>query len=339
MQRRSFRISKTGSLNNLKLITEDINRPSSNEVCIEIKAIGLNFADVFTILGLYRAAPKEKLIPGLEFSGVIIDKGENVTGFELNEKVMGVVRFGAFTTHLNLDYRYVVKLPDRWSFEEGASFIVQALTAYYALITLGNLTKHQNVLIHSAAGGVGIYANRIAKKYSAFTIGTVGSSAKIKLLKSEGYDEIIVRNKNFKNELTEKLNGKKLNLVIDMVGGKFQKNSFDLLTETGRLVAVGLSQFVSHNNRPNYLKLALQFILMPRYHTLKLIESNKSILGFNLIWLYDRVELLKNMLNSIMELNLEKPYIGRVFNFEQLIEAVKLFQSGKTTGKIVVKNY
>lgn len=339
MQRRSYRISKTGSLNNLKMITEDIDKPNSNEVCIEIKAIGLNFADVFTILGLYRAAPKQNLIPGLEFSGVIIAKGENVTGFELNEKVMGVVRFGAFTSHLNLDYRYIVKLPEQWTFEEGASFIVQALTAYYALIPLGNLSHHQTVLIHSAAGGVGIYANRIAKKYSAYTIGTIGSPAKIEFLKSEGYDEIIVRNKNFKNELTEKLNGKKLDLVIDMVGGKFQKDSFDLLAETGRLVAVGLSQFVSHNNRPNYIKLAFQFLLMPRYHTLKLIESNKSILGFNLIWLYDRVDLLKNMLSSIMNLNLEKPYVGKVFNFEQLIDAVKLFQSGKTTGKVVIKNY
>ncbi len=339
MQRRSYRISKSGSLNNLKLVAEEISTPLENEVCIEVKAIGLNFADVFTILGLYKAAPKENFIPGLEFSGVIIDKGDNVTGFEINDKVMGSVRFGSFTSHLNLDYRYIVKLPGNWSFEEGASFIVQALTAYYALIPLGNLSPHQTVLIHSAAGGVGIYANRIAKKFSAFTIGTIGNSSKIELLKSEGYNEFIVRNKNFKNELKNKLNGRNLDLVIDTIGGHFQKESFDLLTTTGRLVAVGLSQFASHSSRPNYFKLAKQFLLMPRYHTLNLIESNKSILGFNLIWLYDRVDQLKNMLNAISNLKLDKPYIGKVFDFEHLIDAIRLFQSGNTTGKIVVKNY
>ncbi len=339
MQRRSFRISKAGSINNLKLVTENIDKPGPSEVCIEVKSIGLNFADVFTILGLYRAAPKEDFIPGLEFSGVIIEKGENVSGFELNDKVIGVIRFGAFTTHLNLDFRYLIKLPENWSFEEGASFIVQALTAYYALLPLGNLSQNQTVLIHSAAGGVGIYANRIAKKFSAYTIGTIGNKSKIELIESEGYDEIIIRNKNFKNELAQKLNGRQLDLIIDMVGGKYQKDSFDLLTTTGRLVAVGLSQFVSHSNTPNYLKLAIQYILMPRYHTLKLIESNKSILGFNLIWLYERVDLLRKMLDSIMDLNLEKPFVGKVFEFERLTDAIKLFQSGKTIGKIVVKNY
>ncbi len=337
MKRRSYRLSKVGSLNNLNLVTEEINPPNEDEVTIEIKAIGLNFADVFTIAGLYKASPKENFIPGLEFSGVIIDKGRNVTDFQINDKVMGSVKFGSYTSHLNLDHRYIIKLPNDWTFEEGASFIVQALTAYYALVPLGNITSNQNVLIHSAAGGVGIYANRIAKKFSAFTIGTIGSSSKYDLLKSEGYDEIIIRNGNFKNELKEKLNGKKLDLVLDAIGGKIQKDSFDLLTTTGRMVAYGLSQFASHSARPNYLKLALHFITMPRYQTLTLIESNKSILGFNLIWLYERVDQLRSMLHEIEKLNLEKPYVGKVFDFDHLIEAVKVFQSGRTMGKVVVK--
>ncbi len=339
MKRRSYRLSKVGSLNNLNLVTEEINSPGENEVTIEIKAIGLNFADVFTIAGLYKASPKENFIPGLEFSGVIIDKGKNVADFEINDKVMGSVKFGSYTSHLNLDQRYIIKLPDDWTLEEGASFIVQALTAYYALVPLGSITKNQTVLIHSAAGGVGIYANRIAKKFSAFTIGTIGNPSKSDLLRSEGYDEIIVRNGDFKNQLAKSLNGRKLDLVLDAVGGKVQKDSFDLLNTTGRMVAYGLSQFASNSSRPNYIKLALRFITMPRYQTLTLIESNKSILGFNLIWLYERVDLLKSMLHEIESLNLQKPYIGKIFDFDHLIDAVKVFQSGNTIGKVVVKNY
>jgi len=337
MKRKSYRITKVGSLNNLNLVEEEIPKPADNEVCIEVKAIGLNFADVFTIMGLYRAAPKKDFIPGLEFSGIVIDKGKNATTVEIGDKIMGSIRFGSYTTHINIDHRYVIKLPDDWSFEDGASFLVQALTAYYALVSLGNIQQNQTVLIHSAAGGVGIYANRIAKKFSAYTIGTVGSSSKVGLLKDEGYDDIIVRNGNFKKELAEHLDGKKLDLVLDSVGGKVQRDSFAHLATTGRLVAYGLSQFASPGARPNYFRLAVRFIAMPRYQTLTLIESNKSVLGFNLIWLYERYDLWTKMLSEIEALHLDKPYVGKVFPFEKLKEAVKVFQAGGTVGKVVVK--
>lgn len=336
MRRKSYRITKAGSLNNLLMMEEEIGDPVGSEVQVDVRAIGLNFADVFTIFGLYKAAPKRDFIPGLEFSGIVAAKGKDVEDLEIGDRIMGSVRFGSYTTRLNIDRRYVTAIPDGWTFEEGASFIVQALTAYYALITLGGLKPGQTVLIHSAAGGVGIYANRIAKKFSAYTIGTIGNPAKRSLLEREGYDQIIVRNGNFRDALVKSLDGKKLDLIMDAVGGKVQKDSFDMLATTGRMVAYGLSQFASPGARPNYLKLALQFISMPRYQTLTLIESNKSILGFNLIWLYDRVDMLKSMLDETQALHLEKPYIGAVFTFDRLKEAINLFQSGGTTGKVVV---
>ena len=214
---------------------------------------------------------------------------------------------------------------------------MQALTAYYALVPLGNVQQNQIVLIHSAAGGVGIYANKIAKKFSAYTIGTIGNPSKIDFVKKEGYNDIIVRNGNLRRELEERLGERKLDLVLDSVGGKVQKDSFDQLATTGRLVAYGLSQFASPGARPNYLKLALRFITMPRYQTLTLIESNKSVLGFNLIWLYDRYDLWTKLLGEIDALHLDKPYVGNIFPFDKLKEAIKTFQSGETMGKVVVK--
>ncbi|MGB9592492.1 MAG: alcohol dehydrogenase catalytic domain-containing protein, partial [Candidatus Kryptoniota bacterium] len=170
MRRWSYRITKPGSFHNLKLVEEELSEVGENEVRIEVKAIGLNFADLFTILGLYKAAPKKDFIPGLEFSGIIVEKGKRVNNYEINDRVMGSIRFGSYTTHLNIDHRYITRIPDDWSFEEGASFIVQALTAYYALLPMGGLKEGQTVLIHSVAGGVGVYANRIAKKFNAYTI-------------------------------------------------------------------------------------------------------------------------------------------------------------------------
>ncbi len=315
---------------------EELRPAEANEVTVAVKAIGLNFADVFTILGLYKAAPKRDCIPGIEFSGEIVATGAGVVGLRPGDPVMGSIRFGAYASHLTIDQRYVLPIPVGWSFAEGAAFIVQALTAYYALFPLGNLRQGQTVLIHSAVGGVGLNAHRIAKKSSAYTIGTVGSQEKVALAMEEGYDRVIVRSRTFPRDLRNALDGRPLHLVLDAVGGRVQRESFDMLTTTGRLVAYGLSEFASHMATPNYLMLARRYFSMPRYHTLRLIESNKSILGFNLIWLYDRVDVLKDMLRTIQQLQLPPPRVGMTFPFDRLVVAVRALQSGKSTGKVVV---
>jgi NADPH:quinone reductase-like Zn-dependent oxidoreductase len=337
MKRKSYRIKKAGSLGNLKLVEEELPGLSVNQVTIEVRAIGFNFADLFAIQGLYSATPKSSFVPGLEYSGVIVKKGKEVTGFELNDKVMGVIKFGAYTTHINMDHRYLHKLPDGWSFEEGAAFTVQSLTAYYALIELGNIKDRDTVLVHSAAGGVGIYANRIAKKFDAYTIGTIGSNSKIDFLKNEGYDDVIVRDKNFKEKLEKSLEGKNLNIVLESIGGKIFKDSFDLLSPTGRIIIYGGAQFMSHQSRPNYPKLLYQILTRPKVDPLSLSDTNRSMMGFNLIYLWDKPEEMKRMLKNILNFNLKKPYVGSTFSFDKLPDALKLFQSGKTIGKVVVR--
>ena len=336
MIRKAYRINSAGSLSNLKLIGEELSEPADNEVKIEVKAIGLNFADLFAIQGLYSATPKGSFIPGLEYSGVILQSGKDASDFRVNDKVMGVIKFGAYTTHINMDYRYVQKLPDDWTFEEGAAFTVQSLTAYYALIELGNITDNDTVLVHSAAGGVGIYANRIAKKFNAYTIGTVGSNSKIDFLKNERYDDVIVRDNNFIEQLKQSLGNRKLNIVLESIGGKIFKESFDLLTPTGRIIIYGAAKFMSHSSRPNYLKLLFQFLTRPKVDPISLSDTNRSIMGFNLIYLWDKPDEMKRMLTNIHKFNLKKPYIGSTYSFEKLPEALKHFQSGKTIGKVVV---
>jgi NADPH:quinone reductase-like Zn-dependent oxidoreductase len=337
MRRKSFRISKTGSLNNIKLVEEKLPEPEENEVTIEVKAIGLNFADLFAIQGLYSATPKGSFIPGLEYSGIIVKKGKNVSEFEIGSKVMGAIRFGAYTTLLNIDHRYVIQLPDDWSFEEGAAFIVQALTAYYSLVELGNIKQNYTVLIHSAAGGVGIYANRIAKKYNAFTIGTIGSESKRNFLINEGYDEIIFRSSNFSKKLQHILEDRRLNIVLESIGGKIFEESFNALAPSGRIIIYGGAQFMSHSPRPDYLKLIPKYLFRPKIDPLSLSNVNKSIMGFNLIYLWDRPDDLRVMAEQILKMDLKRPHIGKVFSFKNLMEALKYFQTGRSIGKVVVK--
>lgn len=333
---RSGRLS-TGSLAGLRLEEEDWPAPAAGEVGVKIEAIGLNFADVFAIWGLYGATPEGWFVPGLEYSGVVVRLGPGVDHFALGDTVMGVTRFGAYATHINIDARYLVPLPDGWSFAEGSAYLVQVLTAYYGLKYLGDLQKGQQVLIHSAAGGVGLWANRIAKQYDAFTIGSVGSPAKLPFLEQEGYDRGLVRSRSFPQDLQAALDGRELNLIMECIGGRIFQQGYEALAPQGRMIVYGAARYGSSGNRPNYLRLLYYYLTRPKIDPQKMPEHNKSIMGFNLIWLYERAALLHQLLSELEQLDLGRPHVGHRFAFEDLHEAVRLFQSGQTIGKVVVE--
>ncbi len=327
---------KPGSLSGFEPVEEPLSRPSGKEVLVKIKAIGLNFADVFSAKGLYQAAPKERFIPGLEFAGEVLEVGPEVSRFKAGDRVMGVTRFGAYVSHITHPEAYLNPLPKEWSYEHGAAYLVQALTAYYALVELGNLQKGMTVLIHSAAGGVGTFAHRIAKKYEAFTIGTVGNSNKISYCQKEGYDRVIVRGSDFPKQLDKALDGRPLQLIMECIGGKILQESYAKLASQGRMIVYGAARYADTRDKPNYLRLMWKYFTRPKIDPQAMTHRNVGILGFNLIYLYEQVEVLRKQLQALEQLNLGLPNIGHRMPFEQLPEALRLFQSGKTTGKVVL---
>ena len=179
MSRKAW-VLKAGSVKNLRLQSlRQVERPGYGEVLVNVRCIGLNFADVFSVLGLYSATPKGEFVPGLEFSGVVAAVGSEPTSdgmttvefatveareraereaslFKPGDRVSGVVRFGAYSTSILAPAHQLRKIPKDWSFEEGAAFNVQALTSYYGLKELGNVRRGQTVLVHSCAGGCGL---------------------------------------------------------------------------------------------------------------------------------------------------------------------------------------
>lgn len=336
MQRKAYRL-KAGNINNLKIVTEELPEPGPAEVTVEVKAIGLNFADVSVILGLYSATPKGQFTPGLEISGVVSKIGSEVKNVKPGDRIMAVTRFGGYSTHLNIGAQYAMPLPDDWTFEEGSAYLVQVLTAYYALLPLGNLQAGQTVLIHSAAGGVGILANRLAKRMGATTIGTVGSTAKLDLLRQEGVDFPIVRDEHFFKNLDIILKDRELNLILETNNGKMLMEDFKRLSPMGRSIVYSAADFITHGNRPNLFKVIWKFLRRPLIDPLKLTDGNRGMLGFNLIYLYQKSHLLNQYVEEIKQYNIGKPRVGHLFDFENLPEAVRLLQSGVTTGKVVVK--
>ncbi|MEJ8800732.1 synaptic vesicle VAT-1 family membrane protein [Pontibacter sp. H249] len=338
IERQVYRIHKAGAIKDLKLQTETLEQPNPDEVCVEVRAVGLNFADIFAIQGLYSATPKGSFIPGLEFSGVVMAVGEEVTDWKVGDRVMGATKFGGYVSHININHRYIIPLPDSWSFEEGAGFLVQGLTAYYALTELGNLKVGMSVLIHSAAGGVGILANRICKKYGAYTIGTVGQGNKVDFLKQEeAYDAVILRGADFPAKLQQALHGRPLNLIMECIGGSILKQGWNAMAPMGRMVVYGNASFTSHGNKPNYPKLIWKFLRRPKIDPLRLPTENKSLMGFNLIYLYEQTDMMHQLLHSLQALQLKPQHIGHVYTFDQMHQAIHLFQQGKTVGKVVVK--
>ena len=338
LERQVYRMPKAGSIKNLKLLTEDLGQPKADEVCVNVKAVGLNFADIFAIQGLYSATPAGSFIPGLEFSGEVIAVGEEVAEWKVGDKVMGATKFGGYVSHINIPHRYVIPLPEDWSFEEGAGFLVQGLTAYYALTALGDLQKGMTVLIHSAAGGVGILANRICKKYEAYTIGSVGQAEKIGFLREkEAYDAVILRDHDFHEKLKKALGDRSLLLIMECIGGKILKQGWEALAPMGRMVVYGNASFASHGSKPNYPRLIWKFLQRPKIDPLRLPTQNKSLMGFNLIYLYEQTDMMHGMLRELQALQLKPQHIGHVYNFEEMHEAIYLFQRGKTVGKVVLK--
>ena len=119
--------------------------------------------------------------------------------------------------------------------------------------------------------------------------------------------------------------------------GKIFDESFNALAPSGRIIIYGGAQFMSKSSRPNYLNVLLKYLTRPKVDPLSLSNINKSAMGFNLIYLWDRPDELNSMAIEILKMNLQKPHIGKIFSFDNLIEALRYFQTGRSIGKVVVK--
>ncbi|KAI5061206.1 hypothetical protein GOP47_0023711 [Adiantum capillus-veneris] len=343
-----WRADKPGKISDLHLVSDRLPPPSSGEVRVAIKAIGLNFADVFTCLGLYSASPKGNYTPGLEFAGLIEAVGVGVSEKQIGRKVFGITRFGAYASHINANLKYVQDVPEGWSFTEAAAFPVQGLTIIYAIRELGDMKQGQTLLLHSAAGGCGSLALGICKELKINVIGTVGHANKVHHLISRWgpdflpEDRIILRkggNKIFKEQLLSVLSqmgSEGVDCVLDAIQGDYFHPGYEVLVRGGRYVVYGAASMTPPGNSPNWLSLAWKYLKRPVLDPLKMMSDNKSVMAFNLIWMFDKVEKMESLLQELQALNLEAPLVGETFEFQNAQAALKKLQSGLTIGKVVI---
>jgi NADPH:quinone reductase-like Zn-dependent oxidoreductase len=348
MRRREvWLVRRAGSLDRVVRHTESLPNPGPDEVRVAIEAIGLNFADLFACLGLYSATPAGAFVPGLECAGVVEATGPGEPrrrGIVPGDRIIGLTRFGAYATAINLDVRYLWPLPPAWSFAEGAAFPVQALTAWYGLIELGALAPGDALLVHSAAGGVGLNALRIAEATGARVIATVGRPAKRDFLVEHcglAPAHVIVRDRRgFGTQLDHALAALDvdgLDVVLDAIAGPFFRPAYERLRPEGRLVLYGAADLMPRRARPDYLRLALKYLGRPRLDPLRMIAENKSVMAFNLIWLWDRVDRLTRAQEGVSRLTRRPPFVGQRFRFAEAPAALRYLQSGESIGKVVLE--
>lgn len=313
--------------------------PGEGEIVVRVRSIGLNFAEVFARLGIYPGIPDPPFVPGIEFSGVVAETGKKVTGIRKGSRVFGFSRQGAYAEYVKTRADHVVPIPSTMSFRRAAAFSVASLSAYHALVTLAHIRKSEKLLLHAAAGGVGIAAIQLAKHLGAEVYATAGSAEKVAMALRQGADHSVnYRTQDFAAFVRRETGGYGVDVVLDSVGGSVFRKGWKLMAPMGRYVLYGFAS-VTSQGALNRIKMLTEAARVPLLYPPNFVSKNISLMGFNLYFLSHKTEYLKQARKALLRLYQRKvlrPHIGTVFPFDDIVKAHKFLQSRKSIGKVVV---
>jgi NADPH:quinone reductase-like Zn-dependent oxidoreductase len=303
-------------------------------VRVEVAAAGVNFADTMARTGLYPDAPKPPMVVGYEVAGTVAEVGEGVDGIAVGARVMAGTRFGGYASQVVVPASAIVPLDDALSFEQGAAIPVNYSTAWAGLLGYGSLQASEKVLIHAAAGGVGIAATQIAKRHGAEVHGTA-SPGKHEAIRGFGVD---VAHDYTRKGWEAGLDGS-FDIVLDALGGASFRRSYRLLRPGGRLVAFGASS-VQQGEKRNLLKAAPQALRMVRgFDLIKQMSESKTVIGLNMLSLWDDRATLApwtDPLTALIADGTVKPVVSDVVPFDQAPEAHRIIAQRRNVGKVVL---
>jgi NADPH:quinone reductase-like Zn-dependent oxidoreductase len=331
-------ITKAGSPEVLQVREAPDPEAAAGQLRVRVRAAGINFADLMARVGLYPDAPKIPCVVGYEVAGVVDQVGAGVSGYSVGDRVLAMPRFGGYTDTLVVSAAQAAVLPEKMTFEEGAALPVVYLTAHHMMIQTGNLRPGSKVLIHSAAGGVGLAAIELARAQKCIIFGTA-SPSKHEFLRSQGVAHPIDSGGDYAAEVRKALgDARGLDLVLDPVGGKSWREGYDLLDAGGRLVAFGFSAAAAGKTR-SLLHAASQFFRIPKFNPMKLMNDNKQVAGVNMGHLFERLDILHPQIQSLLSLYTNgqiKPHVDRTFKFDEAPAAHHYLHDRKAKGKVLL---
>src|ERR687888_620443 len=299
------------------------------EVRIAVKAAGINFADTMARIGLYPDAPELPCVVGYEVAGEVESVGEGVESHEVGDRVIAGTRFNGQAELVVVPAGQAFPLPKKLSFEEGAAFPVNYATAYAALVIMGGLKPGERVLIHAAAGGVGIAATQVAKGIGAEIFGTA-SASKHDAIREQGVEHAIdYRSLDFEQEVMRITGGEGVDVIMDALGPASFRKDYRLLRSGGRLIMYGLSEVQTGSGRRD-IPAALRSLVrmpvatMPWWKSLAVMNENKGVFGLNMLSWWDHEgdfdRALQPLLEGLEKGNL-KPVVAEAFPFDRAPDA------------------
>lgn len=312
------------------------------EVRIAVRAIGVNYADVMVRMGLYASAKRYvgwPITPGFEVAGTVDAAGEGVD-LPVGAEVLAVTRFGGYAERLVVPRWQVRPVPSALSFETAAAVPVAFLTAWYAVHELAHPHPRQRALVHSAAGGVGGALVQVLVRAGCDVIGVVGGSHKIAAAKAAGASAVVDRSAGDPWPALERLAPFGFHHVFDANGADSIRRSFDHLAAPGKLVIYGFHGMLPRGaERPSWARLAWTWLRTPSFSPLTLTGTNRSVLGFNLSYLFEERAMFEpaidDVLGGLASGALRPPEV-RTFPLEDVAKAHAALESGATTGKLVL---
>lgn len=336
-------IHRPGGYDRLRLETHPTPEPGPGEVRVRVAACGVNYADVVVRLGLYASAKKYvgwPITPGFEFAGVVEALGTGVTGPPVGTRVLGVSRFGAYATHVVVPAHQVYLRPAGLDATHAAGVPAVFITAYHALFNLAHVRAGERVLVHSAAGGVGTAALQLCRVAGARVTGVVGSAAKVPVAQAFGAEVVIDASREDLWARARQAVPGGYDVALDANGVSTLWESYRHLRPTGRLVIYGFASMLPRGGgRLDYLRMAWDYWRTPRFDPLRMTSSNKSVLAFNLSFLFDRADLLGDAMARLLawlEDGAIRPADVTTFALADAAEAHRAIETGRTTGKLVL---
>ncbi len=307
-----------GTLDKLCLVERtDVSKPlGAGEVRVGMRAAGMNFRDALNVLGMY---PGDAGLLGLEGAGVVLEVGPGVTDLAVGDRVMGMFA-GAFGPIVIADRRMMSPIPAGWSFAEAATVPVVYLTAYYALVDLAGLGAGESVLIHTAAGGVGIAAVQLARHLGAEVYGTA-SPGKWDTLRAWGLDDARIassRTLDFESAFMEATDGRGVDVVLDSLSQEFVDASLRLLPRGGRFVEMGKTDI------RDAAQVAADHPGV-RYQAFDVMEAGPA-----------RIQEMFGVLGALFENGVLRPLPLVTWDVRRAPEAFRYLSQGRNVGKVVL---
>jgi NADPH2:quinone reductase len=297
-------------------------RPGS--LLLEVRAAGCNFFDILMVQGRYQVKPPFPFVPGGEVAGVVLEVGEGVTGFAVGDRVMATTGVGGYAERALVPARSAWRLPEGMSFEEGAAFPIVYPTSWAGLVWRARLAKGETLLVHAAAGGVGIAAVQIARALGARVLATAGGPEKCEVARGAGADEVIdYAREDFVERVKTATAGRGADVIYDSVGGDVFERSLKCLAWNGRLLVVGFASGV-----------------IPSVAANRILLKNVSVVGLHwgayAIHEPERVPEAFQALFELYEAGRLRPVIQRVYPLERVAHALADLGSRRSHGKLVL---